>query len=68
MLQPTLLRDLGWSPIKAQLLTVPPYVLACLAAIAVAFASDKTNRRGIYLAIFTLPAVSACDNVLLFKC
>lgn len=27
-------------------------------AIAVAFVSDKTNRRGIYLAIFTLPAIA----------
>jgi adenylosuccinate synthase len=27
-------------------------------AIAVAFISDKTNRRGVYLAIFTLPAIA----------
>jgi adenylosuccinate synthase len=30
----------------------------CLIAIAVAFISDKTNRRGLYLAIFTLPAIA----------
>ena len=35
---------------------MPPYACACLIAIAVATVSDKTNRRGIYLAIFALPA------------
>jgi adenylosuccinate synthase len=52
------LKDLGWTATKAQLYSVPPYVIACLAAIAIAFVSDKTNRRGIYLAIFTLPAIA----------
>ena len=45
--------ELGWTATKAQLYTVPPYVCACVVAIAVAFVSDKTNRRGIYLALFT---------------
>ena len=58
MLQPTILNDLGWTATKAQLYSVPPYVCACLVAIAVAFASDKTNRRGIYLAVFTIPAIA----------
>jgi adenylosuccinate synthase len=52
------LKDLGWTATKAQLYSVPPYVCACLIAIAVAFISDKTNRRGLYLAIFTLPAIA----------
>ncbi|KAI8939612.1 hypothetical protein NX059_003373 [Plenodomus lindquistii] len=55
---PTILRDLGWTATKAQLYSVPPYVCACVIAIAIAFVSDKTNRRGIYLAIFTLPAIA----------
>jgi adenylosuccinate synthase len=58
LFMPTILRDLGWTATKAQLYTVPPYVCACLIAIAVAFVSDKTNRRGLYLAIFTLPAIA----------
>jgi hypothetical protein len=56
--QPTLLRDLGWTATKAQLYTVPPYVCACVVAIAVAFVSDKTNRRGIYLAGFTFLGIA----------
>ncbi|KAL5120339.1 hypothetical protein ACEQ8H_001629 [Pleosporales sp. CAS-2024a] len=58
LFMPTILRDLGWTATKAQLYTVPPYVCACVIAIAVAFVSDKTNRRGIYLAVFTLPAIA----------
>ncbi|KAL0261138.1 hypothetical protein SLS55_004834 [Diplodia seriata] len=52
LFMPTLLADLGWTATKAQLHTVPPYVLACLVAIAVAFASDRTRRRGVWLALF----------------
>ncbi|KAG9192181.1 adenylosuccinate synthase [Alternaria panax] len=55
---PTILSDLGWTATKSQLYSVPPYVCACLIAVAVAFISDKTNRRGIYLAIFTIPAIA----------
>ncbi|PKS12288.1 hypothetical protein jhhlp_001588 [Lomentospora prolificans] len=43
--------------VNPQLLTVPPYVAACLVAVAVAYVSDKTKRRGIYLAIFAVPAM-----------
>ncbi|KAJ4339874.1 hypothetical protein N0V95_007653 [Ascochyta clinopodiicola] len=58
LFMPTILKDLGWTATKAQLYSVPPYVCACLIAIAIAFLSDKTNRRGIYLAIFTIPAIA----------
>ncbi|KAF2129835.1 MFS general substrate transporter [Dothidotthia symphoricarpi CBS 119687] len=58
LFMPTILKDLGWTATKAQLYSVPPYVVACLVAIAIAFVSDKTNRRGIYLAMFSLPAIA----------
>ncbi|KAL6248965.1 hypothetical protein RBB50_004028 [Rhinocladiella similis] len=54
---PTILKDLGWTATKAQLYSVPPYVAACLIAIAIAYISDKTRRRGIYLALFTIPPI-----------
>jgi sugar phosphate permease len=54
---PTILSDLQWTATKAQLLTVPPYVSACLVAIGIAYISDKTQRRGIYLAAFACLAV-----------
>ncbi|KAJ9150928.1 MFS general substrate transporter [Pleurostoma richardsiae] len=54
---PTILNDLNWTATKAQLYTVPVYVCACIVAVAVAYISDKTHRRGIYLAGFSLFAV-----------
>ena len=56
--QPTILNDLGWTATKAQLYTVPPYACAVVVAILVAFVSDKTNRRGIYLAAFSLLGIT----------
>ncbi|KAL8318492.1 hypothetical protein RB597_005668 [Gaeumannomyces tritici] len=38
-------------------MSVPPYVAACLVAILIAYLSDKTKQRGIYLAIFAIIAL-----------
>lgn len=57
LFMPTLLADLGWTATKAQLHTVPPYVLACLVAILIAFISDRTRQRGIWLALFAPIAI-----------
>lgn len=46
---PTILYDLGWTATKAQLYTVPPYVVVCLWSILVAYLSDRTRLRGPYL-------------------
>lgn len=54
---PTILNDLGWTNTKAQLYSVPPYVAACVVAIAVAYGSDKTHQRGIWLAAFSCLAI-----------
>ncbi|TDZ10334.1 putative transporter [Colletotrichum sidae] len=53
---PTILKDLGWTATKAQLMTVPPYIVAAAVAVTVAYISDKTRQRGLYLAIFSLVA------------
>lgn len=55
---PTILRDLGWTDTKAQLYSVPPYVCACASAIGIAYVSDKTRRRGLYLALFCTLAIT----------
>ncbi|KAM0722686.1 hypothetical protein Q7P37_002127 [Cladosporium fusiforme] len=54
---PTLLRDMGHTSINAQLYSVAPYCVACILSIAVAFASDRTRLRGVYLATFPLLCV-----------
>ncbi|CAI4214685.1 unnamed protein product [Parascedosporium putredinis] len=53
---PTIIADMKME-VNPQLLTVPPYVAACIVAVAVAYISDKTKRRGIYLAVFSIPAM-----------
>ncbi|KAF2266156.1 MFS general substrate transporter [Lojkania enalia] len=58
LFMPTILNDLGWTATKAQLYSVPPYVCACVIAIFIAFVSDKTNRRGIYLSGFMLLSIT----------
>ncbi|ORY71807.1 major facilitator superfamily domain-containing protein [Pseudomassariella vexata] len=55
---PTVLADLGWTATKAQLYSVPPYVMASVVAIGIAFVSDKTRMRGLWLALFTLIAIT----------
>jgi adenylosuccinate synthase len=50
---PTILAAQGWTATKAQLYSVPPYVAACVIAIMIAYTSDKTRRRGIFLAVAT---------------
>ncbi|KAK3072786.1 hypothetical protein LTR53_006202 [Teratosphaeriaceae sp. CCFEE 6253] len=54
---PSILADLGWTATKAQLYSVPPYCVAVVVAISIAFISDRTNLRGIYLATFPLLCV-----------
>ena len=48
---------MGYAAIQAQLHSVPPYVLACVVAIVIAFVSDKHQQRGLYLALFGAIAV-----------
>lgn len=55
---PTILRDLKWTNTQAQLYSVPPYLCACVLGVAVAYISDKTRRRGIYLAGFSLLTIT----------
>ncbi|KAI9055970.1 hypothetical protein LZ554_000904 [Drepanopeziza brunnea f. sp. 'monogermtubi'] len=46
---PTILSNLGWTNLKTQFYSVPPYCVACLFAIFVARMSDKFKRRGIFI-------------------
>lgn len=57
---PTIVRSLGFNltAVTTQLYTVPVYVLASILAIAVAFASDRTGKRGIFLAGFTILGIT----------
>jgi MFS family permease len=46
---PTIVQELGWSQdvIRAQLMSVPPYVAAALLTVAIGFVADRTRQRGL---------------------
>ncbi|GAW16979.1 hypothetical protein ANO14919_064280 [Xylariales sp. No.14919] len=55
---PTILNNIGYSGLTAQYYSVPVYVAASLIAIFIGYVSDKTKRRGIYLASFTILGIT----------
>jgi MFS family permease len=50
---PTIVKDLGYSdPKLAQLMTVPPYIVACFFCITAGWLADKMGQRGIFMIFF----------------
>ncbi|KAG8772110.1 hypothetical protein FRC12_003246 [Ceratobasidium sp. 428] len=49
LFMPTLLKGMGYSTIQSQLHTVPPYVVASVFSVAIAYMSFRTGRRGLWL-------------------
>ncbi|KAJ1306200.1 hypothetical protein OPQ81_010909 [Rhizoctonia solani] len=47
---PTIVKSLGYTDAKAQLMTVPPYACACIIMVVVAKASDRFDIRGPFAA------------------
>jgi len=43
---------MGYSNEKSQLMTVPPYAVACLFTIGAGYAADKMKQRGIFMLFF----------------
>ena len=43
---PSIIKELGYSSTKANLMSVPPYVLAAAMTVAVGYYADRTGRRG----------------------
>ncbi|KPI37938.1 putative transporter [Cyphellophora attinorum] len=60
---PTILRDLGYTAIQAQLRSVAPYVCACAMGIAIAYCSDRAGVRGPF--IFGCACTSAIGYIIL---
>ncbi|KAJ9603420.1 hypothetical protein H2200_012198 [Cladophialophora chaetospira] len=54
---PTIIKDLGYTDNKAQLMTVPPYVVACFLCLSAGYASDKVRTRGVIMIGFYLVAI-----------
>lgn len=49
---PTIVKSIGYTNEVAQLMTVPPYVVACLFTVGSGFLADKQGQRGIYMIFF----------------
>lgn len=49
---PTIIRDLGYANTTAQLLTVPPYFVACFFCIGAGYLADRMGQRGIFMIFF----------------
>jgi cyanate permease len=53
---PTIVRGLGYTNETAQLMTVPPYFVACLFTIAGGWLADRQGQRGIFMIFFCILA------------
>lgn len=49
---------MGFTSNSAQLMSVPPYVCACVFTIGASFLADRTKQRGVFLLAFQLLAVA----------
>ncbi|KAF2178492.1 major facilitator superfamily transporter [Zopfia rhizophila CBS 207.26] len=54
---PTIIKALGYTNNAAQLMSVPPYVVACFFCIAGGWLADRHGQRGIYMIAFNLLAI-----------
>ncbi|KKK15221.1 putative MFS transporter [Aspergillus ochraceoroseus] len=50
---PTIINGLGYTSLKAQLMTIPPWAVAYVVTIAVAWSADHFNSRGLHSAILS---------------
>jgi hypothetical protein len=49
LFMPSLIAGMGYSDIESQLLTVPPYILASIWSITLAWLSQRSSMRGIWI-------------------
>jgi MFS family permease len=54
---PTIVKGMGYSNHQSQLMSVPPYVVACLFTISAGWLADKYKQRGIFMLGFEAVSV-----------
>ncbi|EKG14584.1 Major facilitator superfamily [Macrophomina phaseolina MS6] len=52
LFMPTIVRGMGYTNNSAQLMTVPPYVVACIFCISGGFLADRWKTRGVFMIFF----------------
>ena len=55
---PSIVNGMGYTAEKSQLMTVPPYAVACLFTIGAGWAADRAKQRGLFMAFFQLVAIA----------
>jgi len=60
---PTILSEMGFTPIESQGLSAPPYFLSFLLVIATTYVADRTQQRGITIMIMSI--IGAIGYILL---
>lgn len=55
---PTIVKSLGYTNNTAQLMTVPPYVIACILCVSGGYAADRLKTRGLFMIGFNLLAIT----------
>ncbi|EER23741.1 hypothetical protein D8B26_001878 [Coccidioides posadasii str. Silveira] len=46
---PSILNSMGYSPVQSQLMSVPPFAWSAAICLAIAYISDRTKSRGLWL-------------------
>ncbi|KAH7407407.1 major facilitator superfamily domain-containing protein [Cadophora sp. MPI-SDFR-AT-0126] len=54
---PTIIRNMGYTNVQAQLLSVPPYVVGCIVTIGTGYFADKVKQRAIFMLVFSGTAI-----------
>jgi Major Facilitator Superfamily len=54
---PTIVKAMGYTNEKSQLMSVPPYVAGCVATILGGHLADKAKQRGLFMMGFSLTAI-----------
>ncbi|KAF2849498.1 high-affinity nicotinic acid transporter [Plenodomus tracheiphilus IPT5] len=55
---PTIIKNMGYTANDAQLMSVPPYVCACIFTISASRYADKLHKRGIFMLAFQLIGIT----------
>ncbi|KAK0644309.1 high-affinity nicotinic acid transporter [Cercophora newfieldiana] len=55
---PTIIKNMGYTANTAQLMSVPPYVFACVFTIGASWLADRFQKRGVFLLGFQLVAIA----------
>lgn len=58
LFSPTIIKGMGYTSNSAQLMSVPPYVCACVFTVGASYYADKFKQRGVFLLAFQVIAIA----------